>query len=399
MIDYLRKKVSGKKNRHQEGEYDLDLSYITPRIIAMSLPGEGVHKVYRNSIDSVAKFLREKHTNKFKVLNLSGYRYNYEKFYNNVSEYIWQDHYPPSIDLLFHACQDIHNWLCEDYQHIIAINCKAGKGRTGTLICCYLIYCGKVNSVEDALKYYRVKRFSKGGGVTQPSQVRYIHYFNEIFKGNIKSPLSVYLDKIELKTLPHIHGNGCKPIFEMKIDDHLIYTNKKSTRDRQNGMSDEWRMKNTHELEVIQTELMLKGDVQCYLSNWGMLKIQKICRFVFNTTFVPDGMELRFGKRELDPDSFKKSKKVDQDFEVILKFSKFCECKASMEFRERCEMCCLNFRKEDWGKWLRVKEYLCERVPVNPSILLFFSPDEDDFEVTLRQAENHEELSSDGSVE
>ena len=83
-MDLVRQIVSGHKKRYLEDGYNLDLTYVTPRIIAMSLPGEGVHKMYRNSITSVSKFLYEKHRGKFKILNLSGVRYDYEKFDNNV---------------------------------------------------------------------------------------------------------------------------------------------------------------------------------------------------------------------------------------------------------------------------------------------------------------------------
>jgi phosphatidylinositol-3,4,5-trisphosphate 3-phosphatase/dual-specificity protein phosphatase PTEN len=42
----------------------------------------------------------------------------------------------------------------------------AGKGRTGSAICCFLLYSGRFSEAEDALNYYAKKRFLKGGGVT-----------------------------------------------------------------------------------------------------------------------------------------------------------------------------------------------------------------------------------------
>jgi phosphatidylinositol-3,4,5-trisphosphate 3-phosphatase/dual-specificity protein phosphatase PTEN len=51
----VRKAVSGKRNRLNENGYDLDMTYITPRIIAMSLPAAGTfQKFYRNDINDVA---------------------------------------------------------------------------------------------------------------------------------------------------------------------------------------------------------------------------------------------------------------------------------------------------------------------------------------------------------
>jgi phosphatidylinositol-3,4,5-trisphosphate 3-phosphatase and dual-specificity protein phosphatase PTEN len=56
-MDFLREIVGGPKNRYREKGYNLDLTYITPRIIAMAFPASGIEKLYRNSIDTIAELL------------------------------------------------------------------------------------------------------------------------------------------------------------------------------------------------------------------------------------------------------------------------------------------------------------------------------------------------------
>jgi phosphatidylinositol-3,4,5-trisphosphate 3-phosphatase and dual-specificity protein phosphatase PTEN len=399
MIDYLRTKVSGKKIRYQENGYNLDLSYITPRIIAMSLPGEGFRKVYRNSIDSVSDFLKERHQGRFRVLNLSGLKYNYEKFDNKVYEFFWEDHYPPPLDLIFQACQNIHYWLSLKPDNIIAVNCKAGKGRTGTLICCYMIYCGRLESPQQALKYYKSKRFFKGGGVTQPSQIRYIEYFADIFFQRIKTPIILQLVSVQIRTAPHISGNSFKPVFEVVSDDTLRYTNKKITRERQTTINDTWENPVVHDLDVINMELLLQGDVQCFLSHWGILGLHKICRFTFNTAFVPCNYSLVLEKYEIDPDSFKHNKKASDNFAFILNFKPLCCCSSRMEFIDRCIFCKRHIEYKEREKWEIIKEVLKEKIRIDPKVSLFSSPELDDIDEILSHSFEDSEESSNGSIE
>jgi hypothetical protein len=41
MFNYLRNYVSGPKKRFTDDGYDLDITYVTPRIIGMSFPASG----------------------------------------------------------------------------------------------------------------------------------------------------------------------------------------------------------------------------------------------------------------------------------------------------------------------------------------------------------------------
>ena len=52
-MDWLRKIVSGKRNRFTDDNYNLDITYITNRVIAMSFPASGFETMYRNSMQDV----------------------------------------------------------------------------------------------------------------------------------------------------------------------------------------------------------------------------------------------------------------------------------------------------------------------------------------------------------
>ena len=68
--DWVRALVSTNKNRTKFDKYDLDLTYITNRIIAMGFPAEGFEGMYRNRKQDIIEFLKEHHGKMVKIYNL-----------------------------------------------------------------------------------------------------------------------------------------------------------------------------------------------------------------------------------------------------------------------------------------------------------------------------------------
>lgn len=71
LLHPCRTAVSGKKNRFQDElhRFDLDLAYITPRIIVHGFPATGLEHLYRNPRYEVRRFLDTYHAGKYKVYN------------------------------------------------------------------------------------------------------------------------------------------------------------------------------------------------------------------------------------------------------------------------------------------------------------------------------------------
>jgi phosphatidylinositol-3,4,5-trisphosphate 3-phosphatase/dual-specificity protein phosphatase PTEN len=60
---------------------------------------------------------------------------------------------------------------------VVAIHCKAGKGRTGLIIVCWLLYTELFDNVEDAIKHYDETRTQNNKALTIPSQIRAVYHF------------------------------------------------------------------------------------------------------------------------------------------------------------------------------------------------------------------------------
>ena len=116
--------------------------------------------------------------------------------------------------VIFIIWYDMYKYLL-DPNNVVVVHWNAGKGRTGTSIAWFLIYSGLAQNSQDAIRYYGRKRFSTGLGITQPSQIRYVRYFELVFRGVVCSPSLVTLKQVKMDTIPHINGKWWKPYLEL----------------------------------------------------------------------------------------------------------------------------------------------------------------------------------------
>lgn len=218
--------VSKKKKRYNDGEFDLDLSYIKPNIIAMAFPAEKFESVYRNNMEDVVRFLKVKHDENYKVYNLCSEKdYDPMKFENRVERFPFDDHNPPPFSMIDRFCSNLDNFLLENFKNTAVVHCKAGKGRTGVMICCYLIHSQRNWSFKEALDFYAAARTYNCKGVTIPSQLRTIFYYDFYLKwkeyyNKLYTSVPLFLHQVAFSSVPSLFS--CF-YFQVYSNSTLIY--------------------------------------------------------------------------------------------------------------------------------------------------------------------------------
>ncbi|XP_039429757.1 uncharacterized protein LOC120413114 isoform X2 [Culex pipiens pallens] len=286
MTNPIRGLVSKRRIRYTQDGFDLDLTYINDRIIAMGYPAEHMESIYRNKIEDVQRMLERNHAGCYKIYNLCSERSYDHKRFPYYSVYPFKDHNPPDIELITSFCRDVDEHLRANGKNVVAVHCKAGKGRTGTMICCYLLYSRQFQTADEALHYYAQRRTSDAKGVTIPSQRRYVEYYATLLRSNeTYQPVQLYICEIRLTGTVNIRegtinvsGETPKPLPEFRRTDD---TGGGGGGLVGGGQSPPYTM-----LAKMDYCMPLSGDVKIEFVKSSVLRKEKRCHFWFNTYFV-----------------------------------------------------------------------------------------------------------------
>lgn len=178
-------------------------------MIATSGPSINYPKrAYRNPLDSLVNFLDNKHGQDWCIweFRAEGTGYPDSAVSHRIHHYPWPDHHPPPFALIPTIMGSMRNWLQrlddeddsegQKPQRVAVVHCKAGKGRSGTVACAYMI-SEQGWKADEALARFteRRMRVGFGAGVSIPSQLRWVGYIdrwvNSMSKKYVERPVEI----------------------------------------------------------------------------------------------------------------------------------------------------------------------------------------------------------------
>ncbi len=162
--------------------------------------------------------------------------------------------------------------LPESVTPVCVIHCKAGKGRTGLMICCLMLYLKMFHTADEALDFYGRQRTSNGKGVTIPSQQRYVRYYakylawvelgqplpmDTISAGSFEGT-KLRLYRIRMHGVPNFDvGGGCDPYFKIfRVDGKVFYDHRK--------LNPQLKAFNKEPIAELECDAVVAGDVRVF---------------------------------------------------------------------------------------------------------------------------------------
>ncbi|XP_020660716.3 tensin-1 isoform X3 [Pogona vitticeps] len=283
-------------NPAMEDTCDLDLVYVTERIIAVNFSSSSEEQIFCSNLKEVAQMLKSKHGDNYLLFNLSERRRDISKLHSRVLDFGWPDLYTPALEKICSICKAMDTWLNADPHNVVVLHNKGNRGRTGVVIAAYMHYSNISASADQALDRFAMKRFyeDKVIPVGQPSQKRYVHYFSGLLTGAIKmNNKPLFLHHVIMHGIPNFESQGgCRPFLKIYQAMQLVYTS---------GIYHVQGDSQTSICITIEPGLLLKGDIllKCYHKEFRSPTRDVIFRVQFHTCAIHD-LAIVFNKEDLD---------------------------------------------------------------------------------------------------
>nr|XP_035112555.2 tensin-2 isoform X1 [Callithrix jacchus] len=279
-----------------ERRWDLDLTYVTERILAAAFPARPDEQRHRGHLRELAHVLQSKHRDKYLLFNLSEKRHDLTRLNPKVQDFGWPELHAPPLDKLCSICKAMETWLSADPQHVVVLYCKGSKGKLGVIVSAYMHYSKISAGADQALATLTMRKFCEDKVATelQPSQRRYISYFSGLLSGSIRmnsSPL--FLHYVLIPMLPAFEpSTGFQPFLKIYQSMQLVYT------------SGVYHIAGPGPQQLcisLEPALLLKGDVMvtCYHKGGRGTDRTLVFRVQFHTCTI-HGPQLTFPKDQLD---------------------------------------------------------------------------------------------------
>ncbi|XP_062972799.1 tensin-1 isoform X4 [Elgaria multicarinata webbii] len=287
-------------NQAMEDTCELDLVYVTERIIAVNFASLSEEQTFCSNLKEVAQMLKSKHGDSYLLFNLSERRHDISKLHSKVLDFGWPDLHTPALEKICSICKAMDTWLNADPHNVVVLHNKGNRGRTGVVIAAYMHYSNISASADQALDRFAMKRFyeDKVIPVGQPSQKRYVHYFSGLLSGTIKmNNKPLFLHHVIMHGIPNFESKGgCRPFLKIYQAMQPVYTS---------GIYNVQGDSQTSICITIEPGLLLKGDIllKCYHKEFRSPTRDVIFRVQFHTCAIHD-LAIVFNKEDLD-DAFK----------------------------------------------------------------------------------------------
>ncbi|XP_008298604.1 tensin-3 isoform X1 [Stegastes partitus] len=279
----------------EEG-YELDLTYITERIIAVSFPRGCSEEIYSHNLKDVTRMLKSKHADNYLIINLSERRHDLSRMNPKTLDTGWPDLHAPPLDKICTICKAMESWLNADPLHVVVIHCRGGKGRIGVVISSFVHFTDVSASADQALDRFAMRKYydDKVSALMTPSQKRYVWILNSLLSGSMKinaSPL--FLHCVILHGIPNFDATRvCRPYIKVYQGMQAVYS------------SGVYHIGPGHRDRVcisLEPAQLLKGDImiKCYHKSDVIAEREVIFRLQFHTGAV-QGYNLMFEKEDME---------------------------------------------------------------------------------------------------